>query len=253
MSRSTRHPLSAAALVLVAIAGIAATGPLAGTGVSRAYAATTKPHKPTPAELDSIATAAETRAINARIAAGKADAAAEAAQQNVLAAEAVVASGVPVAASRRTGDNAAAQQADFRVTMAQSALQQAQMQEAFAQQSAGAAIASPATTPGGLPTPNPLAGMAQMQLQSARQAVRSAQQTLAQAQQAAAGARQSAGVNLSSANSSAEAAQLGLQNARNLAASATAAARAADAAANNLEAEAEQARAAANAASATKT
>ena len=201
-----------------------------------------------PAELNAIAQAAEARASEARIAAGKADAAAQAAQQNVLAAQSVVASTVPLATSHRAGDDATAQQADFRVTAAQSALQQAQMQEALAQQSASANIALPATAPGALPLPNPLASMAQMQVQNAHAAVQSAQQVLTMAQQAAAAARQSGGVNLSSDNSSARDAQLGLQTAQSLAASATAAAAAADANADNLAAEADRARAAASAA-----
>jgi hypothetical protein len=132
--------------------------------------------------------------------------------------------------------------------MAQGALQQAQMQEALAQQSASATIALPATAPGELPLPNPLASMAQMQLQNAHEAVQSAQQALTMAQQAAAAARQSGGVNLSSDNSSARDAQLGLQTAQSLAASATAAAVAADASADSLASEAGRARAAASAA-----
>lgn len=211
-----------------------------------AVAATPKP-APTPAELSAIADAAAIEAIKARTAADRADAIAAAAGQNLRAAQAIVAALPSLATSHRSGDDAAAQQAAFQVTLAEAALQRAQQQEALALQSAAVAnIATPA--PGTLPTPNLMGTPAQMEVQNARQSVEAAQLNLARAQQVAAAARQSAGVNISADTASARNAELALATARSLAASAASAAAAADATADRLEAAARRARAAADAA-----
>lgn len=252
-TQARRRLLPFLAVELLAITAIAVPSSPAGAAPPQFAVAASNSPKPaqTPAELSAIADAAAFEAGKARAAADKAEAALAGAEQNLRAAEAIVATLPPLAASHRSGDDAAAQQAEFQVTLAEAALQRAQQQEALALQSAAATImTAPTTAPDALAVPNPLASAAQMETQNAQQAVEAARLDLMRAQQAAAAARQSAAVNVAADTASARDAALALANARSLVAVARAAASAADATALRLEAAAERARAAANAASA---